>query len=203
MKLAVYPGSFDPVTLGHLDIIVRASKIFDKLIVGVPINPDKHASFSVEERMELLRRATQAEGLANVEIDKVDGLLADYAKRRGAMVVVKGLRALSDFEYEFQQALTNKKLNPELETMFLATSAENMFLSSSMVKQVAGFGGDISPFVPACILETIRERLDTYHQLTEPLVEYYRGQGKLWQIDGSTTIEATTEETLKILEDGE
>ena len=153
MKLAVYPGSFDPVTLGHLDIIVRASKIFDKLIVGVPINPDKHASFSVEERMELLRRATQAEGLANVEIDKVDGLLADYAKRRGAMVVVKGLRALSDFEYEFQQALTNKKLNPELETMFLATSAENMFLSSSMVKQVAGFGGDISPFVPACILE--------------------------------------------------
>ena len=158
MKLAVYPGSFDPVTLGHLDIIVRASKIFDKLIVGVPINPDKHASFSVEERMELLRRATQAEGLTNVEIDKVDGLLADYAKRRGAMVVVKGLRALSDFEYEFQQALT-KKLNPELETMFLATSAENMFLSSSMVKQVAGFGGDISPFVPACILETIRERL--------------------------------------------
>ena len=154
MKLAVYPGSFDPVTLGHLDIIVRASKIFDKLIVGVPINPDKHASFSVEERMELLRRATQAEGLANVEIDKVDGLLSDYA-----MVVVKGLRALSDFEYEFQQALTNKKLNPELETMFLATSAENMFLSSSMVKQVAGFGGDISPFVPACILETIRERL--------------------------------------------
>ena len=144
MKLAVYPGSFDPVTLGHLDIIVRASKIFDKLIVGVPINPDKHASFSVEERME---------------VDKVDGLLADYAKRRGAMVVVKGLRALSDFEYEFQQALTNKKLNPELETMFLATSAENMFLSSSMVKQVAGFGGDISPFVPACILETIRERL--------------------------------------------
>ena len=98
MKLAVYPGSFDPVTLGHLDIIVRASKIFDKLIVGVPINPDKHASFSVEERMELLRRATQAEGLANVEIDKVDGLLADYAKRRGAMVVIKGLRALSDFE---------------------------------------------------------------------------------------------------------
>ena len=139
MKLAVYPGSFDPVTLGHLDIIVRASKIFDKLIVGVPINPDKHASFSVEERMELLRRATQAEGLANVEIDKVDGLLADYAKRRGAMVVVKGLRALSDFEYEFQQALTNKKLNPELETMFQATSAENKSLNPSKDKQVAGF----------------------------------------------------------------
>lgn len=159
MKLAVYPGSFDPVTLGHLDIIVRASRIFDKLIVGVPTNPDKHASFSVDERMDLLRRATSAEGLKNVEIDRVEGLLADYARRRGAMVVIKGLRALSDFEYEFQQALTNKKLNPELETMFLATSAENMFLSSSMVKQVAGFGGDISPFVPACILQTIQERL--------------------------------------------
>ena len=159
MKLAVYPGSFDPVTLGHLDIIVRASKIFDKLIVGVPINPDKHASFSVEERMELLRRATQAEGLANVEIDKVDGLLADYAKRRGAMVVVKGLRALSDFEYEFQQGVTIIYVNREVEIMFLDTSGENLFLSSSMVKQVAGFGGDISPFVPACILETIRERL--------------------------------------------
>ena len=155
MKLAIYPGSFDPVTLGHLDIIVRASKIFDKLMV----NPAKHASFTVEERMELLHRATQAEGLQNVEIDKVEGLLADYAKQRQAMVLIKGLRALSDFEYEFQQALTNKKLNPELETMFLATSAENMFLSSSMVKQVAGFGGDISPFVPACILKTIQERL--------------------------------------------
>ena len=156
MKLAIYPGSFDPVTLGHLDIIVRASKIFDKLIVAVPVNP---ASFTVEERMELLRRATQAEGLRNVEVDKVEGLLADYAKQRQAMVLIKGLRALSDFEYEFQQALTNKKLNPELETMFLATSAGNMFLSSSMVKQVAGFGGDISHFVPACILETIQERL--------------------------------------------
>ena len=159
MKLAIYPGSFDPVTLGHLDISVRASKIFDKLIVAVPVNPAKHASFTVEERMELLHRATQAEGLQNVEIDKVEGLLADYAKQRQAMVLIKGLRALSDFEYEFQQALTNKKLNPELETMFLATSAENMFLSSSMVKQVAGFGGDISPFVPACILKTIQERL--------------------------------------------
>lgn len=159
MKMAVYPGSFDPVTLGHLDIIRRASKIFDKLIVAVPINPEKHASFSVEERMNFLRIVCREESLDNVEVDKVDGLLADYAREKGVMAIVKGLRALSDFEYEFQQALTNKQLNPELETMFLATSAQNMFLSSSMVKQVAGFGGDISTFVPSCILGSIKERL--------------------------------------------
>ena len=118
MRIAVYPGSFDPVTLGHLDIIHRAHKLFDKLIVAVPVNPAKKTSFSVEERMDLLRIVCGKEGFPNVEIDKVDGLLADYAKRRGAMVVVKGLRALSDFEYEFQQALTNKKLNPELEIKY-------------------------------------------------------------------------------------
>ncbi len=159
MRIAVCPGSFDPVTLGHLDIISRASRIFDRIIVAVPVNPSKTASFSVEERMELLHRVCEEEHLENVEIDKVTGLLADYAREKGAMTIIKGLRAMSDFEYEFQQALTNKKLNPELETMFLATSAENMFLSSSMVKQVAGFGGDISHFVPQCILQTIRERL--------------------------------------------
>ncbi len=159
MRIAVCPGSFDPVTLGHLDIISRASRIFDKIIVAVPVNPNKHASFSVEERMELLKIVCAEERLNNVEIDKVTGLLADYAREKGAMTIIKGLRAMSDFEYEFQQALTNKRLNPELETMFLATSAENMFLSSSVVKQVAGFGGDISHFVPPCILQTIRDRL--------------------------------------------
>lgn len=156
MRIAVCPGSFDPVTLGHLDIIIRACKIFDKVIVVVPLNPEKHASFTVEERMDMLRKTT--DGL-NVEIDSVHGLLADYARLKGANAIIKGLRAMTDFEYEFQMALTNKKLNPELETMFLATSSENMFLSSSMVKQVAGFGGDISHFVPQCILETIKERL--------------------------------------------
>ncbi len=159
MRIAVCPGSFDPVTMGHLDIISRASKLFDKVIVGVPVNPSKHASFSIDERMELLRIVCEDQKLANVEVDRVDGLLADYARTRGAMTIVKGLRAVSDFEYEFQQALTNKKLNPELETMFLPTSAENMFLSSSVVKQVAGFGGDISPFVPSCVLQTIAGRL--------------------------------------------
>ena len=156
VRVAICPGSFDPVTLGHLDIIQRACKIFDKVIVAVPINPSKKTSFTVEERMELLKLAT--EGL-NVEIDSVDGLLADYAKEKGATAIVKGLRAISDFEYEFQMALTNKKLNPELETMFLSTSSEFMFLSSSMVKQVAGFGGDISHFVPECIADIIGERL--------------------------------------------
>lgn len=156
MRVAVCPGSFDPVTLGHMDIITRACKIFDKVIVAVPVNPNKKASFTVEERMELLRTATK--GL-NVEIDRVEGLLADYAREKGATAIVKGLRALSDFEYEFQMALTNKKLNPELETMFLATSSENMFVSSSMVKQVAGFGGDISHFVPESIADIIKERL--------------------------------------------
>ena len=159
IRTAICPGSFDPVTMGHLDIISRACKIFDRIIVAVPVNPQKHFSFSVEERMELLQRVCDGAGLANVEIDRVTGLLADYAMEKGAMVVVKGLRAVSDFEYEFQQALANKKLNPRLETMFLPTSSDNMFLSSSVVKQIACFGGDISHFVPDCILHTIQERL--------------------------------------------
>ena len=156
MRIAICPGSFDPVTLGHMDIISRACKIFDKVIVAVPVNPDKHASFTVEERMEMLRTATAG---MNVEVDCVHGLLADYAREKNAAAIVKGLRAMTDFEYEFQMALTNKKLNPEVETMFLATSVENMFLSSSMVKQIAGFGGAISHFVPECLLDKINERL--------------------------------------------
>ncbi len=159
MRIAIYPGSFDPVTKGHLDVIIRACKIFDRVIVAVPVNPDKHASFSVEERMELLRTVIKAEGIENADVDRVDGLLANYAKEKNIQVLVKGLRAMSDFEYEFQMALTNKVLNRELETMFLASSAENMFMSSSMVKQIAGFGGDLSTFVPECILDTIKERL--------------------------------------------
>ncbi len=156
MKIAVCPGSFDPVTLGHLDIITRACKIFDKVIVAVPDNPKKRASFTTLERINLIKKVTK--GL-NVEVVPVRGLLADFAKNVGATAIVKGLRAMTDFDYEFQMALTNKKLNPELETMFLATSSENMFLSSSMVKQVAGFSGDISHFVPKEILEEIKERL--------------------------------------------
>ena len=159
MRIALCPGSFDPVTLGHLDVIRRASRLFDKIIVAVPVNPDKRFSFTLEERLDMLRILCCHEGLNNVEVDSVRGLLAEYARQKGALVTVKGLRAMSDFEYEFQQALTNKKLNPQLETVFLSAEAENMFVSSSMVKQVAGFGGDISHFVPECLLETIARRL--------------------------------------------
>lgn len=157
MKIGIYPGSFDPVTRGHLDIISRAEKLFDRLIVAVMINPDKQSTFTAEERVEMLRRATST--LSHVEIDSSDGLLAEYAKQCKATAIVKGLRALSDFEYEFQMAMTNRKLNSDLETIFLTTNAENMFLSSSMVKQVAQFGGDISPFVPPCIAGDIQARL--------------------------------------------
>ena len=159
MKIAICPGSFDPVTLGHIDIINRARRVFDHTIIAVLVNPEKHTAFTVEERISLLKRCTS--GMENIEIVGFDGLLADYARIRHATAIVKGLRAMSDFEYEFQMALFNKKLNPELETVFLTTSAENMFLSSSGVKQVACFGGDISHFVPACILDDIEKRLCT------------------------------------------
>ena len=157
MRIGICPGSFDPVTLGHMDIISRACKIFDKVIVAVPVNPDKRASFTVEERMEMLRTVTA--DMENVEVDCVRGLLADYASEKHAAAIVKGLRAISDFEYEFQMALANKMLYDEAETVFLTTSSENMYLSSSVVKQIASFGGDISHFVPECILKDITERL--------------------------------------------
>jgi pantetheine-phosphate adenylyltransferase len=156
-KIAICPGSFDPVTLGHLDIIQRACKMFDKVIVAVLVNPDKHTMFTVEERMALLRRCTV--GLPQVEIDRFYGLMADYASSKKAVAVVRGLRAMSDFEYEFQMALTNKNLNPDLETIFLATRAEYMFLSSSMVKQIATFDGKIDNFVPACIVQEVAARI--------------------------------------------
>ena len=157
MSIAICPGSYDPVTLGHLDIITRTSRIFDHVIVAMMINPNKKTSFTVEERIDLLRRAT--EGIPGVEVVGFTGLLADYAHRRGATAIVKGLRAVTDFEYEFQMALTNKKLAPDVETLFMTTRSEYMYLSSSMVKQVAMFGGDISEDIPACILEDVKKRI--------------------------------------------
>ena len=157
MKIAICPGSFDPVTLGHLDIISRASGLFDKVIVAVLCNMDKNPSFTVEERMELLRQVTSQ--YDNVEIDSFQGLLVDYAKEKGAVAVVKGLRAVSDFEYEFQMSIINKKLYADVETVYLNTSQDYMYLSSSVVKQIASFGGDISNFVPEAIHDKIVDRL--------------------------------------------
>lgn len=156
-KKVICPGSFDPVTVGHLDIIRRASRMFDHVVVGVLNNVAKTPSFSTEERISLLRKSLK--GLDNVEVVGFDGLLAQYTKDNGITAIVKGLRAVSDFEYEFQQALTNKKLNPELETVFLTSNSEYMYLSSSIVKQVASLGGDISPFVPECVHDEILMRL--------------------------------------------
>ncbi len=159
MKIAICPGSFDPVTHGHLDIVRRASKLFDRVIVVVMSNMAKSPLFTQVERMDLLQRAINDEGIEGVIVDCYDGLLADYAAQRQADAIVKGLRAMSDFEYEFQMALTNRKLNPQVETVFLTTTADHMYLSSSLVKQVARLGGDISDFVPACILPDITEKL--------------------------------------------
>lgn len=156
-RIAVCPGSFDPITIGHLDIIKRASFMFDKLIIVVMKNINKTGSFSDTERKELILKCVS--DIENVEVDIYDGLLADYAKQVNACAIIKGLRAMSDFEYEFQMALTNKKLNPDIETLFLTTSAENMYLSSSMVKQIASMGGDISDFVPQIIHDDIVKRL--------------------------------------------
>ena len=155
MKIAICPGSFDPVTLGHLDIIERAAGIFDEVIVLVANNRSKKTLFSTEERIELISRCIKSD---NIRIDTDDGLLVDYAKKAGAAAIVKGLRAVSDFDYEFQQALINKSLYPECETVFLTAKSENMFLSSSMVKEVCSLGGDISSFVPQSITEDIYKR---------------------------------------------
>lgn len=157
MRIGIYPGSFDPVTLGHLDVIERASWLFDHLIVTVMHNGAKQPSFSCAERMEFLRRTTTH--LSNVEIDSADGLLADYAGRKHACAIVKGLRAVSDFDYEFQLALGNRKLNPDVDTVFLMTSAQYMFLSSSIVKDIACHGGCIKDFVSPELEEEIIARM--------------------------------------------
>jgi pantetheine-phosphate adenylyltransferase len=157
-RVAVCPGSFDPVTYGHLDIIGRATKLFDKVIVLVSANLEKHPVFTLTERLLMIEKVTK--GFDNIVIDILeDELLADYVRRVGANAIVKGLRAVTDFEYEFQMALGNKKLYPEAETVFLTTSAENMYLSSSIVRQIATLGGDISSFVPPEIQSVIVERL--------------------------------------------
>ena len=156
MKTAVCPGSFDPITAGHLDIITRAAGLFDRVIVLISVNAAKKTSFTLEERAELARKAVAH--LPNVEVDSFSGLLVDYVEKQNADAIVRGLRAMSDFEYEFQMALANKKLNSRAETVFLSTAAENMYVSSSLVRQIASFGGSISGLVPECIEDAIRTR---------------------------------------------
>lgn len=162
MKIAIYPGSFDPVTSGHLNIIRRAANIFDKLIVCVMVNAGKRPMFTQEERVDLIRRVT--EDIPNVEVDCSDGLLAEYAKEKGSCVIVKGLRAGSDFENEFQMALINHKINPNLDTMFLTAEHQHMFLSSSVVKELGGFDVDLSDFLPEQIIPDFKKRITEIRQ---------------------------------------
>ncbi len=156
MRIAVCPGSFDPVTNGHIDIFERASKMFDLLIVAVFHNPNKQPLFAMEERVQLLKMTTQH--ISNIRIDCFSGLLNEYARKQNAPVIVRGLRALSDFEYEFQRALMIKKIDPVIETVFMMTSSEYSFISSSGIKELAKFGGNISEMVPRCIEEALLEK---------------------------------------------
>lgn len=157
MRVAIYPGSFDPITNGHLDIITRGSKIYDKLIVGVLVNIDKKGLFTIEERVELIKKVTKH--LSNVEVVSFNGLLVDLARKHEAKVILKGLRAVSDFEYEFQMALMNTQLEPSIETLFMMTSSAYSYLSSSAVKQVAKFGGNISGLVPDEIITEVYNKI--------------------------------------------
>lgn len=156
MKIAIYPGSFDPVTLGHLDIVRRSSKIVDKLVIGVLKNGSKRPLFTNEERVKMIECAVK--DIKNVSVEAFDGLTVTFARERGATVIVRGLRAVSDFEYELQVAQINHKLDPDIDTMFFTTSVGYSYLSSSIVKEVASYGGSIKDLVPECIVKTVYEK---------------------------------------------
>lgn len=157
-KIAIYPGSFDPVTNGHIDIITRGLKLFDRIIVTILENPSKSLLFTLPERMDLLSQSLA--GIDNVEINSYHGLLVDYAKQRGAAAILRGMRAVSDFEYEFQMALMNRKLEREVQTVFLMTGLRWIFTSSSIIKEAAKFGGDIESMVPPVVKKKLEEKLN-------------------------------------------
>lgn len=155
-RIAIYPGSFDPVTNGHIDIAQRGLKLFDRIIIAILHNPGKQSLFSVEERLEMLNESLS--DTANIEFDTFDGLLVDYARKRRAIAVLRGMRAVSDFEYEFQLALMNRKLNRDVETVFLMTGLRWIFTSSSIIKEAARFGGDVSDMVPPGVNQRIKAK---------------------------------------------
>ena len=157
MRVAIYPGSFDPLTNGHVDIIERGSLLFDRIIVAVLVNPDKSPLFSVAERLEIARDVFR--GRPNVEIDSFQGLLVDYARRKGATVIVRGLRAVSDFEYEMQMALMNRHLNPDVETVFMMPAEPYTYLSSRLVKEVYALGGSVHSLVPELVEARLRGKV--------------------------------------------
>lgn len=160
-KIAVYPGSFDPITLGHLNIIKRAAVLFDKLIVCVMVNSEKSGLFTHQERVDLIRRVIDGAGLTNVEVDYSTMLLADYARKKKARALIKGLRAVSDYEKEAQMALINRKLNPRLDTLFLTSSEKYTYLSSTVVKEMAYYGADLNDFIPREIVDDMRIKIDS------------------------------------------
>ncbi len=155
-RLAIYPGSFDPVTNGHIDIITRGLKLFDRIIVGILHNPAKTSLFTVQERMGMLNESLKP--ISNVEIDTFDGLLVDYAAKKGAHAILRGMRAVSDFEYEFQMALMNRRLNRSIQTVFLMTGMRWIFTSSSIIKEAARFGGNVNGMVPAIVNTKLKEK---------------------------------------------
>lgn len=157
MRLAIYPGTFDPPTRGHLDILDRACKLFDRLIVAIAENPQKASFFSAKERLNLLQALTRE--MEKVEVEILKGLVANYAQRKGAVAIIRGMRAVSDFEYEFQMALANRHLNPQVETVFLMPSENYTFLNSTLVKNIAELGGELNPFVPPLVAELIHKKL--------------------------------------------
>lgn len=157
MTTAIYPGTFDPLTHGHLDIIHRAAGIFDRVVIAVSVNPSKKPLFSAEERIAMIKPSIAE--MPGVEVSSYEGLTIDFARRVGARVIVRGLRAVSDFESEFQMAMMNRRLEPDVTTVFIPTSLRHLFLSSSLIKELTAFGGDITEFVPASVVEPLKQRL--------------------------------------------
>ncbi|MDO4814537.1 MAG: pantetheine-phosphate adenylyltransferase [Gemella sp.] len=159
-KVAIIPGSFDPITLGHMDIIERSSKIFDEVIIAILINPDKKYFFTVEERVEMIQEIIDSlEGIDNIRVDSFSGLLVNYARETGSNIIVRGLRAVSDFEYEMQLTSMNRSLDDEIETFYMMTNTKYSFISSSIIKGVSGFGADLTKFVPKIVADKLEEKL--------------------------------------------